>query len=147
MASPVWFRSSIVYIEPRWEMWMGNIRITRIPFHFKAANALEAVFDELAKEGSAYIMEAGLDKFGGSFNYRPMRGGTALSMHAYGCAIDFDPANNGLGDKTPRLAKFPKVIETFYKHGAIWGGDWNGNGDTLDERRGDGMHFQFARLG
>jgi hypothetical protein len=67
-------------------------------------------------------------------------------MHAYGCAIDFDAPRNGLGDKTPNFANIPEVLSAFKSEGAIWGGDWNGNGDTQDERRCDGMHWQFARL-
>lgn len=148
VVSQKWYAENIVFVKPLWKMSMGEINITRIPFHKKAAPVLEAIFDEILQtRGLAEIKTAGLDLFGGSFNYRPMRGGTALSMHAYGCAIDFDPARNGLGDKTPYLFKFPSIRAIFAKYGAVWGGDWNGNGDTLDERRCDGMHFQFARLG
>lgn len=144
--SQKWYALNIVMVTPRWPMHMGNIEIRKIPFHYKAAKALEAVFDDISENHPELIKPAGLHIFGGSFNYRPMRGGTALSMHAYGCAIDFDPARNSLGDKTPELAKFSSIIDAFKRQGAIWGGDWNGNGDTWDERRCDGMHFQFARL-
>lgn len=147
VVSQKWYAENIVYVLPLWPMNMGTIKITRIPFHRKAAQALSDVFADIKQHFElAYIQAAGLQIFGGSYNYRVMRGGTALSMHAYGCAIDFDPTNNGLGDRTPKLANYRPVIDVFYKHGAIWGGDWNGNGDTLDERRCDGMHFQFARL-
>jgi hypothetical protein len=145
--SPVWFRASIVYVEPRWAMRMGSIEITRIPVHFKIEDAVNDVFDEIAGSFSiAQIKDMGMDQFGGSNNFRPMRGGTALSMHSFGVAIDFDPARNGLGDRTPHLAKYPRLLEIFAAHGAVWGGDWDGDGDTLDERRCDGMHFQWARL-
>jgi hypothetical protein len=148
VVSQKWYRENIVFVPVPWPMKMGSINITRIAFHKKAAEALQAVFAEIkATMSMAEIKEAGLTEFSGSFNYRPMRGGSALSMHAYGCAIDFDAANNGLGDRTPKLAKYPKVIKAFLNQGAIWGGDWDGDGDTLDERRCDGMHFQFARLG
>lgn len=146
VVSKKWYAENIIYVAPLWPMKMGDIKITRIPFHRRAAPALAAVFAEIRDEMPGLIRAAGLNIFGGSFNYRPMRGGTALSMHAYGCAIDFDPARNGLGDRTPHIANFPEIIAVFRKHGAIWGGDWDGDGDTLDERRCDGMHFQFARL-
>lgn len=148
VVSQKWYRENIVFVPAPWPMKMGDIKITRIAFHKKAVPGLVAAFDEIkATMTKEEIVAAGLDQFSGSFNYRPMRGGKALSMHAYGCAIDFDAANNGLGDRTPKLAKHPKVIKAFLKAGAIWGGDWDGDGDTLDERRCDGMHFQFARLG
>ena len=45
-----------------------------------------------------------------------------------------------------RFAEFPEVLDAWYRAGAVWGGDWDGDKDTLDERRCDGMHWQFARL-
>jgi len=54
--------------------------------------------------------------------------------------------NNSLSDNTPRFAQFPEVLDAWAKTGALWGGDWDGDKDTLDERRCDGMHWQFARL-
>jgi len=59
-------------------------------------------------------------------------------MHSWGCAIDLDPANNGLGDRTPKFARYPKIIEAFKKEGWVWGGDWSNY---------DGMHFQMAKVG
>lgn len=76
-----------------------------------------------------------------------MRGLQRLSMHAYGCAMDFDAPRNGFHDVTPHFASLrQEVVEPFLKLGGVWGGDWNGNGTSADERRADGMHFQFARL-
>jgi hypothetical protein len=146
--SKKWYAENIVLVPAPWKMAMGTIKITRIPFHKKAAPALQLVFGRILDTMTpAEITDAGLDVFSGSFNYRVMRGGSALSMHAYGIAIDHDAARNGLGDRTPHLAHFPKVLNAYKAEGAIWGGDWDGDGDTLDERRCDGMHFQFARLG
>jgi hypothetical protein len=147
--SKKWYAENIIFVKPPWEMRMGEIKITRIPFHKKAASALQGALAAIAileAARSGIIHASGLDVFSGSFNYRPMRGGSALSMHSYGIAIDFDAARNGLGNRKPHLALYPEIIDIFLEHGAIWGGDWNGNRDTLDERRCDGMHFQFARL-
>lgn len=120
---------------------MGELKITRIAVHKKVAPVLDTIFQEiLAKVPAETRKFAGLHHFGGAFNYRLMRGGSKLSMHAYGAAIDFDPVNNQLGDETPRLADFPDIIAIFKKYGAVWGGDWKG-------RHCDGMHFQFARVG
>ena len=86
--------------------------------------------------------------FSGSYCFRTMRGLQHLSMHAYGCAMDFDAPRNGLHDQKPHFAVLrQEVVEPFLKLGGVWGGDWNGDGSSADERRADGMHFQFARMG
>lgn len=147
--SLTWYRQNITMVVPPFRMTMGTIPITRIPFHRKCAGALEqALADIWQRSGRSQkvIDDWGMSVFSGSFNYRPMRGGTALSMHAYACAIDFDAPRNGLGNRRPNFANVPEVLSAFARVGAVWGGDWNGNGDTLDERRCDGMHWQFARL-
>lgn len=147
--SKTWYAQNITTIVPPFRMAMGTIKITKIPVHNKCAEALGRVLAkiwEASGRDQAVIDRWGMSVFSGSFNYRPMRGGSALSMHAYGCAIDFDAPRNGLGDRTPNFAHIPEVLAAFKAEGAIWGGDWNGNGDTQDERRCDGMHWQFARL-
>jgi hypothetical protein len=56
--------------------------------------------------------------------------GRELSLHSWGCAIDFNASTNmptTTGDMHPR------VIEIFGKHGFYWGGHF-----------GDPMHFQYA---
>jgi len=89
----------------------------------------------------------GMSNYAGAYNFRVMRGGSALSMHSYGCAVDFDAPRNGFHDRTPHFAILRKeVVEPFLALGGVWGGDWDGDKDTLDERSCDGMHFQFARL-
>lgn len=136
----LWYHESIVFVTPRWPMVMGDIVITRIAFHRLCAPALEAIFDEIAAD--EFLADEAADvlrNFGGSFAYRPMRGGTRLSMHSYGCAIDFDPEHNAQHDDKPLLASYPDLVAVFKKHGAVWGGDW-AMPDT------DGMHFQFARV-
>ena len=81
------------------------------------------------------------------FNYRPVTGGSHLSNHAYGCAIDINPqqnpyiwmTDNGWGwshdNATPyvdRSSGDPHVIvggdiccSIFEKYGFQWGGYWS----------------------
>jgi len=146
--SPQWYADNILTIKPPFAMSMGDIKITRIPVHKLVAPSLERVLAALHRAANGHqptLDNWGVSKFGGSFNYRPMRGLSTLSMHAFGVAIDLDPANNGLGDQTPRFAQFPQVLKAFADEGWVWGGDWNGNGLTSDERRCDGMHWQATR--
>jgi hypothetical protein len=123
-------------------MYYDGKPVRRFRFHKKAADALTQVLNniwEAAGKKQAIIDEWGVSKFGGSYNFRLMRGGNSLSMHAWGCAIDLDVENNMLGNPNPRFAKYPQVVKAFTDAGAVWGGSWSGG-------RCDGMHFQFARL-
>lgn len=83
-----------------------------------------------------------------AFCYRVVTGGTTLSNHAYGCAIDINPQQNPYvyqdesGNETcyhdnarefvPRDTGLAHVItqediccQIFKNHGFTWGGDWN----------------------
>lgn len=145
-----WYRQNIVLVKPPFAMRMIK-PVAAIPIHKKCAEAtlawLEAVWGNASCD-QRVIDQWGMSVFSGSYCYRTMRGLQHLSMHAYGCAIDFNAPFNALHDRTPRFASLrAEVVEPFIKLGGVWGGDWNGNGQTADERRADGMHFQWTRLG
>lgn len=122
--------------------WNKSQKVTQFSCHIKVATPLTDIFREAsAHYGPARMSELGLDLFGGCFNYRPMRGGTALSMHASGIAVDLDPERNQLRwgrDRAvmarPEYLPWWKIVET---HGAV----------SLGRQRNyDWMHFQFATL-
>lgn len=107
----------------------------------KCADSLARVFAVLwsaAGQSQDVINGWGLNKYGGGYNFRQMRGSSRLSMHAYGCAVDFDPARNGMGAKDPHFAHCPIVTAAFKSEGWVWGGDW---------KNPDGMHWQAAIVG
>ena len=103
------------------------------------ANNLLGVFNDILEEyGLEKIQELGIDLFGGIYNCRPMRGGTKFSKHAWGIAIDLDPARNGLKTtfKKAQFSKpeYDKLHEIFEKHGFI----------NLGKTRGyDAMHWEI----
>jgi hypothetical protein len=149
VVSATWYAANIVMVKPPFSMHMTKT-VTRFPIHKKCAEAtrtwLDAVWANAGRKQSV-IDDWGMSVFSGSYSFRPMRGSHHLSMHSYGCAMDFDAPRNALHDSTPHLATLRnEVIQPFLKLGGVWGGDWNGNGECTDEHRTDGMHFQFARI-
>lgn len=120
--------------------WDKNKTVTKISVHKLIADKMKAVFDDLlAHYGLAKIQELGIDLFGGTFVYRKMRGGSELSRHSWGVAIDLDPERNQLKEtsKTARFARpeYKPMIDIFYKHGFISLGR---------EKNYDWMHFEIG---
>lgn len=122
--------------------WDDDQRITTFACHIKCADAFTAIFAQAAEHyGEAEFRRLRLDRFGGCYNYRPMRGGSAMSTHAWGAAVDLDPENNQLRwgrDKAsfarPEYEPFWAIVEA---QGAV----------SLGRVRNfDWMHFQFATL-
>lgn len=122
--------------------WDKNQIIRRFRCHAKVAEPMERIFQKtLDHYGQEGVTDLALDIFGGCYNFRPMRGSTNWSMHAYGIAVDLDPEHNQLKWGRDR-AKFAKPeYEPFWQivegEGAL----------SLGRARNyDWMHFQFARL-
>ena len=104
-------------------------------FNKKCVAVFDSAFrDVLATLGHDYIVAHHLDISGGSFCYRVERGGSHLSIHSWGAAIDMDPANNPFPRKwrggKQMDAKFATILQ---QHGLIWRG---AKGDI------DPMHFR-----
>lgn len=150
VVSPKWYAENMATVVPPFIMKMDK-PITRFLVHKKCSEAARTWLEQVWKNAGRdqrLIDRWGMSIFSGSYCFRTMRGLQSLSMHAYGCALDFDAPRNGLHDQTPHFATLrQEVVEPFIKLGGVWGGDWNGNGSSADERRADGMHFQFARMG
>lgn len=140
--SAKWEAENLVKVIPPYQMFYADKPIKSFRMHKNCAGAtlkaLHAIF-QATKGDKNLLTESGANVFGGSYNFRLMRGGNRLSMHSWGCAIDLDPARNGMADVTPHFAKYPFVVKAFEDLGAVWGGRWAG-------RNCDGMHFQFARV-
>jgi hypothetical protein len=121
--------------------WDTKAVVKRMQCHKLAANPFKAVFsDLLAHYGLPELQRLGIDLFGGCVNVRKMRGSTTRwSRHAWGIAIDLDPARNGLKTKWPQsqFAKpeYKPMLDIFYKHGFINYGIERGN---------DAMHTELA---
>jgi D-alanyl-D-alanine carboxypeptidase len=69
------------------------------------------------------------------FNPRHKPGGGGRSEHAFGNAIDINPAHNPFHSNRTDLPA--NVSETAAKHGLTWGGDWKPGSR-------DPMHFEWT---
>lgn len=136
-----WMAANLSRVKPPFRMFYGGIQVPSIQIHKKCAGSLAKILDNIwdaAEHDQKVIDKWGMSVYGGSFNYRLMRGLSVLSMHSYGCAVDFDPARNDLHNAKPNFASIPEVVQAFKNEGWVWGGDW--------PTRPDGMHFQAARV-
>jgi hypothetical protein len=128
-----------------WRMvlaWDPAEVITSFSCHELVAPSAQRAFDRIAAIYSpAQIEDLGLHLFGGCYNHRPKRGGSSLSTHAYGIAIDLDPERNRLnwGKDRARLAQRDAV--PFWD---VWAAEgWTSLGRTRDF---DWMHVQAVGL-
>lgn len=134
--SAAWESANLVSVPTPWALYYDGKRVSGMRVHRKCADSLKRVLSAIwdaCGRSQAEIDRIGMSKYGGGYNYRPMRTGSSLSMHSYGCAVDFDPARNGLGNPNPAMD--PRVIRAFEAEGWEWGGHWSTK---------DGMHFQAA---
>jgi len=121
--------------------WDHSQTVSRIRCHKLEVVNVEAIFSDILKAyGLEKIKALGIDLFGGCFNYRPMRGGSSWSRHAWGTAIDLDPARNQLhqqGDSAQFAKKeYRKMIDIFEAHG------WLSLGRLKNY---DWMHFEAGK--
>lgn len=139
--SAAWESANLVLIQAPFKMTFDGRPVRGVRIHKKCAESLKRVFNviwDASGQSQAVIDRWGVSVFGGSYVYRLTRGGNSLSSHSWGCAIDLDPARNGLGDATPNFATIPQVLKAFADEGWTWGGRWQSP---------DGMHWQAATIG
>lgn len=124
--------------------WDKSVKVTKSRCHKRIEKPLVAALQELLDTyGLEWIKAHGLDLFGGIYNNRNARGGRTKSKHAWGAAIDLNPATNGNKTKwredkigQPGFADMPlEAIVIFERHGfkaaaRAWGRD--------------AMHMQFT---
>jgi hypothetical protein len=138
--SPKWEAENLRTVRPPFRMTYDGKPVKAIRVHKKCASSLLRVLQEIweaAGRNQRIVDMWGASIFAGSYVYRLKRGGVTLSMHAYGCALDLDPARNAQHDQAPHFADVPQVIDAFEREGWTCGLRWNG-------RDRDGMHFQAA---
>lgn len=138
-------RARLTYVDLPFALridWNLSQTTRRILVHAKCAPSLEAALIAVHRAyGRDRMAQLGIDRFAGAYNHRRIRGGSAWSMHAYGCAIDFYAQPNGL--RTPLAEalfgqpEYTSFLDIMQDHGWLNGGRMWGK---------DAMHFQRARL-
>lgn len=130
-----------VMFEPPYPMvlaWEPKKAIKKFSCHKLVAESLYKILEDVKViYKPEKIKEYGFDKFGGCLNVRTIRGGNRWSTHAWGIAIDIDPARNGL--KTPWNQAFLGRPECDDFVAAFKAQGWYSLGH---EKNYDAMHFQ-----
>lgn len=130
-------RDYIVRVACPLPMLYAGAKVTRVACHSRVMSWVASAFDELAQADLWPYVQ----RYGGGFAPRLIRGGADYSMHTFGLAFDFDPDSNPLGarpDET-RLGSTEggrRVVDIFTRWGFMWGGHFDG--------RKDCQHFQWA---
>ena len=116
--------------------WAPATTIRRFQAHRLAGERIIAALSRMAAyKGVDYLRDERLDRWGGCFNFRLMRGGSTLSAHAWGTAVDINPDIGRLGS-WPDARTYPRfIIDAFEAEGFAWGGRW---------ARPDAMHFELS---
>jgi hypothetical protein len=136
--SPAWAAANLVHVPCPWPLFIEKKAVAFITIHRRCSESLTRVLTNIAHRCTpAEIKALKYDVFDGSFNYRPMRGSRALSMHSYGCAIDWDAEDNPFRSKKHTFKSDSPLVLAFKAEGWAWGGDWDAP---------DAMHVQAARV-
>jgi len=129
-------------IHPYYPLKYDGATVKSIRVNKKHVEKWEEVFIRIADYYSKREIEVlGLDIYGGTYNFRKVRGGSYWSTHAFGVAIDMYPARNLM--KTPwedalfSQPEYENFIKAWYESGFL---------NLGKETRYDAMHFQLARL-
>jgi len=127
---------------PHYLSWAPSQEARTIRCHTLVKDSLDRVLRKVLRiYGPDEIIRLRLNQYGGCYNNRPMRGGTRLSTHAWGIALDYDPSNNALNWGRDRATFARAEYEP-------WWQCWEEEGwvSLGRERNFDWMHVQAARV-
>ena len=129
-----WKAQNLTQVIPPFAMHFVGTPVAHIMIHRKCAASLLRVLQSIwtaSGDSQKKVNAWGASEFGGSFNFRLMRGSNHLSMHAYGCAIDLAPQRFPMGRTASRFCS--EVLKAFADEGWV-------------NLARDRMHFQAAHF-
>lgn len=134
----------LVAIEPPYPLrldWDLRQPVSTVRCHEKVAESLLRVLTRVGDHyGPDRVRELHLDRFGGCFAPRRVRGGSGWSTHAWGIALDFDTERNRLSWGFDRAAFARPEYDDWW---GFWEAEgWVGLGRVANF---DWMHVQAAR--
>jgi len=139
-AAPGWLHDNTVYVACPWQLFVGSSPTQHILIHKHCADSLARVLGSIwdaAGKTQAAINALHYQRYDGSYNFRPMRGSSQMSMHSFACAIDWDAGENEFHSTKHLFTDQSLLVVKFKAEGWIWGGDWSSP---------DAMHVQAARI-
>lgn len=137
-----WLHANTVEVTCPWPLIIDGTHVNHILIHKKCADSLTRVLNAIW-DGVGHSLDRiktlHYDQYSGSYNLRSMRGGQALSMHSYACAIDFYDKGNEFHSQQHEFKGDSLIVKAFEAEAWVWGGWWGH--DYVDA-----MHFQAARV-
>jgi hypothetical protein len=124
--APGWFNDNITQVE--------SPSGAKFSVNKQAAPAFQGFLTDLHALG--YTVDP---KTSGGYNLRNITGGTTLSPHAYGVAIDINPSDNPYSRDSKGGTLKTDLPPNVGQLAAKWGLDWGGNWTSLK----DPMHFEY----
>ncbi len=117
--------------------WGGTISVSSVNGLDHRLAAISRELDALPATDKKYLYP-----LGGTYNCRVVAGTAQTSMHAWGAAIDINPAysdywrwHGAAGGVPAYRNRIPaEIVTIFERHGFIWGGRW---------AHFDTMHFEY----
>lgn len=130
--------ANLISIAPPYPMLYDGKAIKTLRCHKKVADSLLRVLHNIRDIIARHPEDSDeAQDYGGCYNFRPKRGGTSLSIHSWGAAIDLDADDNTFRDHWPMKADMPlTIMEAFAREGWLSAGAFWGY---------DAMHFQATR--
>lgn len=108
--------------------WKPSYNIRQFSAHKLVTRHIELVYADLAKLDKHLINRAGIQLWGGCYEFRPVRGTETrdkppFSAHSWGIAVDTDPVRNGLFMKAPKAnlshAEFDPIHDIWARYGFL----------------------------
>jgi D-alanyl-D-alanine carboxypeptidase/Putative peptidoglycan binding domain len=148
--SALWQREYLIHVPPVypmvWDLDPGEGRGQPVRYwtiNKRCADSAIRCFKAILASypNRSDLEKAHLHWWGGSFEFRAIRGSHTMSCHALGAAIDLAPTWNPQHKRYNEAEGMlpSKVIDIFEAEGWIWGGRWSAASV-------DCMHFQAAHL-